>query len=198
MATDIQEIISEDIEYLRHGDRSMILRLSRPAGTGPFPIIVDLHGGAWCNGGIDECQARDEILVDSGFATAALEFRDAGDGYPTSLIDINYAVRWLKTEAGNLRLDPERIGLAGQSSGGHLAMLAAMRPHDPRYASITLGAGSPDDWRGEFAFWKNAGITHITAHTTYAAGRHKRIEGRTVADHITAARSFMEAVKDLK
>ena len=64
-------------------------------------------------------------------------------------------------------------------------------------AWISLGAGSPDDWRSAFTFWQNAGVTHVTAHTTYAAGRHRRIEGRTIADHVVAVRSFIEAVRDL-
>ncbi|HJM92494.1 MAG: LLM class F420-dependent oxidoreductase [Alphaproteobacteria bacterium] len=65
-------------------------------------------------------------------------------------------------------------------------------------AWISLGAGSPDEWRSAFTFWQNAGVTHVTAHTTYAAGRHRRIEGRTVADHVAAVHSFIEAVRDLR
>lgn len=42
---------------------------------------------------------------------------------------------------------------------------------------MSLGAGTPDDWRRDFTFWKNAGVNHIAAHTTYNAGRHKRIQG---------------------
>lgn len=143
MATETLNHTTEDIEYLRHGDRSMILRLFRPAGNGPFPVVLDLHGGAWCKGDLAECGKRDAALADAGIAAAALDFRHAGDGYPSSLIDINYAIRYLKTNAASLSLDPERVGVTGQSSGGHLAMLAAMRPLDPRYASIALDAGAP-------------------------------------------------------
>lgn len=63
---------------------------------------------------------------------------------------------------------------------------------------ISLGVGTPDDWRRDFTFWKNAGVSHIAGHTTYNAGRHKRIEGRSLADHVAAARSFIEAVGDLR
>lgn len=132
-----------DIDYLHHGDRPMTLQLMRPDGDGPFPAIIDLHGGGWAKGSPDECQGRDEVLAEAGIAAAALDFRQGGDGYPTSLVDINYAVRWLKAHAAELRIDPERIGITGQSSGGHLAMLSAMRPHDTRYASIELDAGLP-------------------------------------------------------
>ena len=136
-------IKTEDVEYLRHGDRKLVARLYKPEGAGPFPAVVDLHGGAWNNGDLTGTQGLDESLARNGFVVASLEFRHAGDGYPTSLVDINYAIRWVKAHARDLRIDPGRVGSAGQSSGGHLAMLAAMRPNDPRYASAPLPAGSP-------------------------------------------------------
>lgn len=139
-----RDFTTEDIEYLRHGDRAMTLRLFRPAGDGPFPVVVDLHGGAWTKGDLNECTERAEHLAKAGLAVAALDFRHAEDGYPTSLQDINYAIRWLKTKAADLKLDANRVGITGQSSGGHLAMLAAMRPRDPRYMEIALRGGSDD------------------------------------------------------
>src|SRR3954452_4361502 len=74
----------------------------------------------------------------------ALDFRSGNhDRYPASVQDINYCVRWAKLNAGALKTRPDLVGLSGQSSGGHLAMLVAMRPHDTRYAAIPLPAGSP-------------------------------------------------------
>lgn len=134
---------TEDIAYLRHGDRPLMMRLYRPEGGGPFPAVIDIHGGAWTTGDLADCQPRDEVLAKSGLLVAAINFRHAADGYPTSLADINYAIRWLKTRAGEFGADPARVGLCGQSSGGHLAMLTAMRPDDPRYAAIKL-AGNAD------------------------------------------------------
>ncbi|HEY5700597.1 MAG TPA: alpha/beta hydrolase fold domain-containing protein [Gammaproteobacteria bacterium] len=138
MQTDTLEITAQDIEYIRHGDRAMTLRLFTPPGAGPFPVVLDLHGGAWTKGHMTECYDRDETLAKAGFAAAALDFRHAADAYPSSLVDINYAVRWLKAHANDYRLDAGRVALCGQSSGGHLAMLAAMRPRDARYSEIAL------------------------------------------------------------
>jgi len=143
MGTKTYEYTTEDIDYLRHGDRALKLRLYKPRGTGPFPAVIDLHGGAWGKGSLEECKARDEVLAKSGLLVAALDFRDGKDGYPTALVDINYATRWLKARATQLQTRGDLVGISGQSSGGHLAMLAAMRPNDPRYASILLPAGSP-------------------------------------------------------
>ena len=143
MATTLT-FTTEDIDYLRHGDRAMAMRLFRPAGAGPFPVVIDLHGGAWNKGALGGCRERDEAFAQAGIAAAAIDFRQAADGYPASLIDINYATRWIKAEAGALNLDASRVGLSGQSSGGHLAILSAMRPFDERYASIPLAKGTPD------------------------------------------------------
>jgi len=137
------DFTTEDIEYLRHGDRALKLRLYKPQGTGPFPAVVDLHGGAWSKGSLEECKGRDEVLARAGLLVAALDFRQADDGYPTSLVDINYAIRWVKARAAQLHTRADLVGITGSSSGGHLAMLAAMRPNDPRYAAIPLPAGSP-------------------------------------------------------
>ena len=49
-AKSAYEIDIEDVEYLRDGDTSLLARLYKPRGTGPFPLMIDLHGGAWCTG----------------------------------------------------------------------------------------------------------------------------------------------------
>jgi len=134
---------TEEFEYVRHGDKPQMAKLYRPTGDGPFPIVLDLHGGAWSQGDLKDCDARDQALAASGLLVAAINFRHAGDGYPTSLADINYAVRWFKANAAKFRGRANAVGLSGTSSGGHLAMLAAMRPNDSRYAAIALPAGSP-------------------------------------------------------
>jgi len=101
-------------------------------------VIVDLHGGAWNTGGLSSCQVRSKVLVKSGFAIAAIDFRQGNERYPSSLQDINYAVRWLKANGSEYKINPTRVGISGQSSGGHLAALVAMRPDDERYNQIIL------------------------------------------------------------
>jgi acetyl esterase len=129
----------EDIEYLHHDGKPLLLRLFRPNGAGPFPLLVDLHGGAWCGQDRTSDALFNEALANSGVVVAALDFRMPPiAGYPASLADINYAVRWLKARAGELKSRADRVGLLGVSSGAHQAMLSAMRPRDPRYAAIPL------------------------------------------------------------
>jgi acetyl esterase/lipase len=133
-----------DIEYLRHGDKPLLARVFTPRGQGPFPALVECHGGAWCMSDRKTEHLRHEFMASHGIVSIALDFRSGSEAkYPASVQDINYAVRWAKLNAGKLKTRPELVALSGQSSGGHLAMLVAMRPNDPRYAAIALPAGSP-------------------------------------------------------
>jgi acetyl esterase len=137
---------AEDIEYLRHNKKPLLLRLYMPRGAGPFPLMIDLHGGAWCNLDRTSDVLFCETLARSGIAVAALDFRMPPDAaYPASLTDINYATRWLKSRAGELKIKADKIGLIGISSGGHQAVLAAMRPKDKRYAALPLAGGTTVD-----------------------------------------------------
>jgi acetyl esterase len=139
------EIDVEDVEYLRHGNKPLLARVYKPRGTGPFPLIIDLHGGAWCNKDRTSDAGTDEPLAKSGVTVVSLDFRMPPDAaYPASLQDVNYAVRWCKARAAELRTRPDMIGILGVSSGGHQAMLTALRPADARYASLPL-PGKPFD-----------------------------------------------------
>jgi acetyl esterase/lipase len=138
------DIDIEDVEYLRHGDQPLLARLFKPRGRGPFPLVVDLHGGAWNLGDRLMDTPINEPLAKSGVVVAALDFRMPPVApYPASLADINYAIRWLKTRASTWGSLPELVGVLGSSSGAHQAMLLGMRPHDPRYAALPLPAGAP-------------------------------------------------------
>ena len=140
------EITVEDVEYLRHGDRPLLARICQPRGAGPFPLIVDLHGGAWCNKDRTTDAGTDEPLAKSGVVVVSLDFRMPPEaGYPASLVDVNYAIRWCKAKSRELYTRPDLVGILGVSSGGHQAMLTAMRPRDPRYAALPLSARAPVD-----------------------------------------------------
>jgi acetyl esterase/lipase len=133
-----------DIEFLSHGDKSLLARLYRPRGAGPFPAAVEVHGGAWTSGDRLVNEPIHLRLARSGVVVMAIDFRMPPEArYPGSLEDINFAVRWLKQWAGHYGIDPAKIGGVGTSSGAHQIMLSALRPRDPRYASIPL-AGSDD------------------------------------------------------
>ncbi len=140
------ELEVEDMEYLRHGGEPLLARVYRPSGDGPFPAVIELHGGAWSQFDRTRGTALHEALARSGLVVVALDFRQGAIGaYPRSVADIHYGIRWVKARAGALNIDPRRVALSGNSSGAHLAMLVAMRPNDPRYASIPLEGAEPHD-----------------------------------------------------
>lgn len=133
------ELDVRDVEYLRHGDRPLLARLFKPRGSGPFPLVVEVHGGAWCRSDRLGDTNINEPLAKTGVVVLAIDFRMPPEAaYPASMADINYAIRWVKTQAAELGGRADAVGIMGTSSGGHQAILAGMRPRDPRYAAIPL------------------------------------------------------------
>jgi len=129
----------EDIEYRRDSDQSWLAMVYQPQGAGPFPALLDIHGGAWNNGDRTNNPAIAEGLAASGVVVVSIDFRCGGKyPYPSSLADINYATRWLKVHAADFNADAATVGGLGVSSGGHLILLSAMRPFDPRYTALPL------------------------------------------------------------
>jgi acetyl esterase len=144
MTPTSHQIDVEDVEYLRHGDKALLARVFKPRGQGPFPLVIQLHGGAWFRGDRTNDTLMNEALAKSGVVVAALDFRQPPEAaYPASMQDINYAVRWFKANAARFNARADRVALKGSSSGAHQAMLSAMRPADARYAALKLPAGSP-------------------------------------------------------
>ena len=99
-STQTFDVDVADVEYLRHGDTPLMARLYKPRGSGPFPIMVELHGGAWVGGNRLNGDAANEALAKRGVIVAALDFRTPPESpYPASLSDIHYGIRWCKTQA---------------------------------------------------------------------------------------------------
>ena len=133
-----------DVEYLNHGGAPLLAKLFKPQGSGPFPSMLELPGGAWVRGGRENGDAANEALAKTGVIVAALDFRTQ-ERYPASVADIHYAVRWAKSQAASWNGIPDSVGAMGTSSGAHQAMLLGMRPNDSRYAALPSPAGSSAD-----------------------------------------------------
>ena len=119
--------------------RILLARIYQPIGEGPFPVLLDLHGGAWTfkdrMANVDMAEAMER----SGILTVSVDLRLGGEApYPASVKDANYGIRWLKMKAPDWNGDPFTMGLLGSSSGGHVGMLLGMRPQDPRYSALPL------------------------------------------------------------
>jgi acetyl esterase len=131
---------SEDLEYLRpEGSAPLLARYYRPEGIGPFPAVLEVHGGAWTSGDRLNNIAIGEYLAAHGIVVFSIDFRmPPAVRYPEAVADVNFGIRFLKANAARFATRAELVGGLGTSSGGHLLLLNALRPRDPRYAAIPL------------------------------------------------------------
>jgi acetyl esterase len=128
-----------DVEYRRDPVRTLMARVYQPQGEGPFPVLLDVHGGAWNDQDRTANAPVDERLAASGILVVAIDVRLAKEApYPGSVADVHYGIRWLKAKAREWKGEPATLGALGSSSGGHVLELCAMRPHDARYAVYPL------------------------------------------------------------
>ena len=138
---------TRDIDYLQVDGKTFQATVYQPEGTGPFPALLDVHGGAWVREDVrrDEHALMDRALAAMGMVVLAVDFRQGRQHhYPDSVTDINFALRWLRANAVTLHASPDIVGAFGSSSGGHLVLLNALRPSDPRFGVLPVAGVSPD------------------------------------------------------
>jgi acetyl esterase len=133
------DIETRDIEYRRTEDGPLLARLYKPKGNGPFPALIEVHGGAWASGDRLNNAPLDVALAKSGIVVLAIDFRmPPQHKYPASIADIHYATRWLKAHAAEFGSRADLVAGLGTSSGAHQLLLSALKPSDPRYAALPL------------------------------------------------------------
>src|SRR6266481_4128496 len=139
------DLAVSEVEFRRTAaGRTLMARIYQPKGPGPFPTVLDLHGGAWNAKDRHAEEPMDRALAASGVLVVAIDMTLGPEApYPACIQDANYGVRWLKSKAASWKGDPSKIGIYGSSSGGHVAELLAMRPRDARYNAIAL-SGAPN------------------------------------------------------
>ncbi len=120
------------VEYARYGPRAMHLDLFLPKqrATAPMPAVIYVHGGGWRNGSPAAFHRQAAHMATLGFAGACIEYRLSGEAtWPAAIHDAKAAVRWVRSQAKDLGIDPRRIGAAGGSAGGHLVALLGTTAH---------------------------------------------------------------------
>ena len=129
-----------EVEFRRNAaGRTLMARIYQPQGAGPFPTLLDLHGGAWNRKDRLAEEPMDRAIAASGVLVVAIDMTIAPEApYPACVQDANYGVRWLKSKASGWNGDAARLGVFGSSSGGHVAELLGMRPRDKRYNAFAL------------------------------------------------------------
>ena len=140
------EFETRDLEYRRAEDGPLLARLYQPKGKGPFPALVEVHGGAWAAGNRLNNAPLDEALAKSGIVVLAIDFRmPPKHRYPASIADIHYATRWLKEHAAEFGSRGDLVAGLATSSGAHQLLLSALKPEDPRYAALRLAEAPEED-----------------------------------------------------
>jgi acetyl esterase/lipase len=111
------------IEYANPADQHLKLDLATPAGTGPFPAVICIHGGGFRAGAREGYDGFCKTLATAGYVALTITYRLApAHPFPAAVEDCKAAVRWLRAHAGQYHVDPARIGATGDSAGGHLAL----------------------------------------------------------------------------
>ena len=121
--------VRRNIEYGRAGGQSLQLDAIIPEGRGPFPAAIVVHGGGWVAG--DRRWNVEPLfppLLDGGFACLSISYRLANQPaiFGAAVEDVELAVRYVQSHAGEFRVDRDRVTLIGESAGGQLAAMAAL------------------------------------------------------------------------
>jgi acetyl esterase/lipase len=152
--------VARSLDAIAYATASPLERLDLrlPAsGSGPFPLVVFIHGGSWERGDRALTPGSPAMaLIAAGFAVASVDYRMSQEAvFPAQIQDIEAAIRFLRTNATTYHLDGNHIGVWGESAGGHLAVLAGTAADVARFADPQLG--NPDvsarvsavvDWYG--------------------------------------------------
>jgi len=147
------------------GYRPLTMDVWTPTTTSPMGVVLWVHGGAFFYGDritlpgtLAPHEARDTVLA-AGLAFATIDYRLSGEcAFPGQLHDVKAAIRYLRHCAPQLGIDGDRIGLWGESAGGHLVSFAALTGDDPAHEGTTgaLGVSSAVtccvDWYGPVDF----------------------------------------------
>jgi acetyl esterase/lipase len=134
-----------NVEYADHDGIKLTGDLYLPKGLEKAPLTIAMHGGGWQGGSPAHYRQWGPYLAKNGIGVFAIRYRLSKPGaksYPQAVYDVKAAVQFARAKASELGVDPERIGLIGDSAGGHLAALVALAGNEPQFSSAYQTAAS--------------------------------------------------------
>ncbi len=124
--------VTQDIEYGIVDGYSLKLDAYLPEGDGPFPAVINIHGGGWRGGDKGGFRRKAASYAQSGVASFSINYRLSGVAtYPAAVDDCLRAVRWIRSHAAEFNIDIDRMGVEGGSAGGHLSLMMALMEPGP-------------------------------------------------------------------
>jgi acetyl esterase/lipase len=126
-AAEFEMVNSADLVFGEHDGIRLVGDLYLPKGRSKAPVLVAVHGGEWQAGNKQMYRYWGLFLARAGYAVFAIDYRLGKPGmYPAAVYDVKAAVQFVRAKAAEYDLDPDRIGLIGDSTGAHLASLVAL------------------------------------------------------------------------
>lgn len=137
-----------NIEYSQAAGVPLYMDAVIPEGSGPFPAAIIVHGGGWVRG-----DRRTYVtplfspLTQAGIAWFSIDYRlsEHITQFGSAIVDVQSAIRFVKTHAADYGIDPERIALIGESAGGQLAAMAALDPAPGTRVKAVVALYAPTD-----------------------------------------------------
>lgn len=142
-----------NVEYAHPGAKSLLLDLHVPDGPGPFPAAILVHGGGF-DGGSKSTNVKPlfDVLANAGFAWFSIDYRLAPEAhFPHAMEDVNSAIRWLKANAAEYRVDVSKIALIGESAGGFLVNYAGTHDTPETKVAAVVDFYGPVDYGKRYA-----------------------------------------------
>jgi acetyl esterase/lipase len=139
--------LTTDIEYAHPGNVSLKLDACVPDGPGPFPAAILVHGGGWSGGNKStEISPLFAPLIKDRIAWFSVDYRLAPQNrFPACVEDVEAAVRWVKAHAAQFHVDPTRLALVGESAGGEIVDMVAVRATPATRVAAVVAFYAPCD-----------------------------------------------------
>ncbi len=126
-AAEYEMVNHADIVFAEHDGTKLVGDLYLPKGHKKAPVLVAVHGGGWQVGNKQFYRYWGLFLARAGYAVFAVDYRLGKPGvFPAAVYDVKAAIQFVRAKAAEYDLDPDRIGVVGDSAGAHLASLVAL------------------------------------------------------------------------